>query len=233
MSSPLLNRLRVPLASEPFGVRIPFPPLLGERARRVKRATDILLALVLLMVALPVGILAAFAIRVESGAPVFFAHERVGRGRRRFRLWKFRSMVPNGDQVLAAYFTDHPGASIEWAQTHKLRDDPRITKVGRLLRRTSLDELPQLWNVLMGDMSIVGPRPIVAAEVADYGSAYALYAQVTPGLTGLWQISGRNDTSYRRRVELETRYIRHWSLALDLRILLRTIPVVLMGKGAY
>ena len=142
-------------------------------------------------------------------------------------------MVPDGADRLARYLALNPEAALEWELTHKLRSDPRITRIGTFLRRTSLDELPQLWNVLLGDMSIVGPRPIVESEIAKYGSAYALYAQVTPGLTGLWQVSGRNDTSYRRRVELEARYVRQWTVMLDLRILFQTIPVVLSGKGAY
>jgi Undecaprenyl-phosphate galactose phosphotransferase WbaP len=233
MSSPLLIRSRVSIASDSSGVQIPFPSLLGKRAQRFKRLTDIFLALFLGLLALPFGLVAAAAIVIESGAPVFFTHQRLGRGRRTFRLWKFRTMVPDGEEVLAAYFAEHPGAALEWERTHKLREDPRITNVGRFLRRTSLDELPQLWNVLKGEMSLVGPRPIVTGEVAEYGSAYVLYAQVAPGLTGLWQVSGRNDTSYRHRVELETRYIRHWTPAMDLGILLRTIPVVLTGKGAY
>jgi Undecaprenyl-phosphate galactose phosphotransferase WbaP len=233
MSSPLLFRSVDPVSHGASGIRIDFPPLLGTRARRLKRVTDIVLASFLGIVALPFSLLAAAAIIIESGAPVLFAHQRLGRGRRPFQLWKFRTMVPDGDRVLAAYFAEHPYAALEWEHTRKLRDDPRVTRVGRFLRRTSLDELPQLWNVLKGEMSLVGPRPIIADEVAGYGSAYALYTQVTPGLTGLWQVSGRNDTSYRRRVELETRYIRHWTLVLDLLILLRTIPVVLTGKGAY
>jgi len=142
-------------------------------------------------------------------------------------------MVPNSAEMLDRHLADSPEAALEWELAHKLRDDPRITTVGRFLRRPSLDELPQLWNVLRGDMSIVGPRPIVETEIPKYGSAYSLYSQVTPGLTGLWQVSGRNDTSYRRRVELESRYVKNWTIGMDLQILMRTIPVVLKGRGAY
>jgi exopolysaccharide production protein ExoY len=218
---------------EPGAVRIQFPVLLGSRSQFQKRIVDVLVASALLILALPVGIVIALAILIESPGSVFYAHERVGRGRRTFRLWKFRSMVPDNAAVLERHLAENPAAAVEWELNHKLKDDPRVTCVGRYLRRTSLDELPQLWNVLKGDMSMVGPRPIVLGEVAMYGPAFALYAQIAPGVTGLWQVSGRNDTSYRRRVELESRYIRHWNLAMDMRILLRTIPVVLTGKGAY
>lgn len=218
---------------EPGAVRIQFPALFGARAQRHKRVMDVAVALLLAFVAIPLGVLIGLAILIESGGPVLFAHRRIGRGRRPFRLWKFRSMVPDSAEVMERYFANNPEAAVEWELTHKLKDDPRVTRVGRFLRRTSFDELPQLWNVLRGEMSIVGPRPIVEGEVAKYGAAYSLYSQVAPGLTGLWQVSGRNDTSYRRRVELEARYVRHWTVALDFLILLRTIHVVLTGRGAY
>jgi Undecaprenyl-phosphate galactose phosphotransferase WbaP len=233
MSPTSVLRLRAHPSREPGAVPIPFPALLGPRAQRFKRASDVLLVLLALPLALPAGILIALAILAESGGPVFFAHQRVGRGRRCFDLWKFRSMIPDSSELLAGYLAGNAELALEWELTHKLRNDPRVTRVGSFLRRTSLDELPQLWNVLRGDMSFVGPRPIVESEVAKYGSAYALYSQVVPGLTGLWQVSGRNDTSYRCRVEIESRYVRHWTVALDFLILLRTIPVVLTGKGAY
>jgi lipopolysaccharide/colanic/teichoic acid biosynthesis glycosyltransferase len=218
---------------EPTARRIQFPVLLGAWAQLEKRIIDIGFASLLALIALPLCILIGFAILIESGRPVLFIHDRIGRGRRVFGLWKFRSMVLDSVEVMERYLANHPEAAVEWELTHKLKNDPRVTRVGRFLRRTSLDELPQLWNVLKGEMTLVGPRPIVAGEVAKYGSAYSLYARVAPGLTGLWQVSGRNDMSYRRRVELESRYIRDWTLALDLRILLRTIGVVLTGKGAY
>jgi lipopolysaccharide/colanic/teichoic acid biosynthesis glycosyltransferase len=142
-------------------------------------------------------------------------------------------MVANADQVLEDYLSRHPDQAREWELTHKLREDPRVTRVGRLLRRTSLDELPQFWNVVRGDMSMVGPRPIVGLEAGKYGPAFALYTKLRPGLTGLWQVSGRNDTSYHRRIQLDCRYIRDWSLSLDLKILFKTVGVILHGKGAY
>ncbi len=198
-----------------------------------KRITDVLAASFLLLLALPLGALIAILILLESGGPVLFAHTRIGRGGRRFRLWKFRSMAPDSDEVLHDHFERHPDRAVEWLHFHKLRDDPRVTRVGRFLRKRSLDELPQLWNVLRGDMSIVGPRPIVDAEVDKYSRAFPLYVRVTPGLTGLWQVSGRTDTSYRRRVELDSVYIRNWTPWLDLQILARTVRVVLTGHGAY
>ncbi len=142
-------------------------------------------------------------------------------------------MVRNADEVLHRYLKTNPDLREEWKQNHKLRNDPRITPVGRFLRRTSLDEIPQLWNVLKGDMSLVGPRPIVDAEIVRYGSNFDLYMKVKSGLTGLWQVSGRNDTSYEERVKLDTFYVRNWSVWLDLCILFRTIGTVLLRKGAY
>ena len=188
---------------------------------------------VLLLPALPVGLLIAAAIMLDSKGPVFFAHTRIGKGRRTFRVWKFRTMRENAQELLERYLAENPEQALEWESTHKLKDDPRVTRVGRILRRTSLDELPQLWNVLRGEMSMVGPRPIVAGELPKYGPAFTLYSHVKPGLTGLWQVSGRNDTSYRRRVELDSEYIRNWTPELDLRLLARTVRVVLAGKGAY
>jgi lipopolysaccharide/colanic/teichoic acid biosynthesis glycosyltransferase len=157
----------------------------------------------------------------------------VGKGRRAFRLWKFRSMSVDAGARLAECLAANPERDREWARTRKLRADPRVTRVGRFLRRTSLDELPQLWNVLRGDMSLIGPRPIVSQEASKYGVGFALYSQVLPGLTGLWQVSGRNDTHYGRRVELDCQYIRNWTVALDLKILLKTAAVVARGRGAY
>jgi Undecaprenyl-phosphate galactose phosphotransferase WbaP len=194
---------------------------------------DVVLALAALTVALPLGLLIAAGIRLETGGPVLFSHLRVGRGGRRFRVWKFRSMVENADAVLAYHLEREPALRAEWLLSHKLKRDPRVTRAGRLLRRSSLDELPQLWNVLRGEMSLVGPRPIVEEEISKYGAEYALYAQVRPGLTGLWQVSGRNDTSYRERCELDSRYIRDWSLWLDARVCYKTLRVVVSGTGAY
>ncbi|WP_324718117.1 undecaprenyl-phosphate galactose phosphotransferase WbaP [Carboxydochorda subterranea] len=207
--------------------------LLDRRMRAVKRLAELLLALAVSVVALPVMALIVVAVKLDSPGPVLFGHERVGQGGRRFRALKFRTMVPNADSVLRESLARDAALRDEWAREHKLKNDPRITRVGRFLRRFSLDELPQLWNVLRGDMSLVGPRPIVADEAAKYGPAFDLYSRVRPGLTGLWQVSGRNDTSYEERVELDSYYIRNWSVWLDVYILMRTVTAVLSGKGAY
>ena len=147
--------------------------------------------------------------------------------------WKFRSMVQNADDVLFEYLTNRPALRQEWERNHKLMRDPRITWIGRLLRHTSLDELPQLWNALRQEMSLVGPRPIVQEEIQRYGEDYLLYQKVRPGITGLWQVSGRNNVSYERRISLDSYYVRNWSIWLDLYVLARTIKVVLKGEGAY
>src|SRR5690606_27026488 len=155
------------------------------------------------------------------------------RNGRAFKMWKFRSMIEGAEEKLEAYLAADPTARAEWAETQKLKNDPRVTPLGRILRRTSLDELPQLWNILVGDMSLVGPRPIVRDEIDRYQAVYPLYMQSRPGLTGLWQVSGRSNTSYARRIVLDKIYIRRWSFAMDIGILLRTIPAVLFGRGAY
>ena len=157
----------------------------------------------------------------------------IGRHGREFTAWKFRTMRKESDRLLKEYLAAHPEARIEWARTQKLVNDPRITRVGRLLRRASLDELPQLWNIFLGQMSLVGPRPIVASEVANYGESFTYYCRVSPGLTGLWQVSGRNHTTYPERVGYDEYYVCNWSVWMDIYILLRTIKVVLTGEGAY
>lgn len=199
----------------------------------MKRAVDIAVAVLLGVLALPLMAVIAAAILLESGGPVLFGHMRVGKGGRRFRLWKFRTMVVDGEEILRRHLSGDPIRAREWTLTHKLRNDPRVTRVGRLLRTTSLDELPQLWNVLRGDMSMVGPRPVVDDELNRYGDAASLYLRVRPGLTGLWQVSGRNDTTYKQRIEIDKHYIRRWSPALDALVLLKTVRVVIVGKGAY
>ena len=199
----------------------------------LKRILDVTVASLLLVLALPFAIVIALAIMLEQRGPVLFAHTRIGKGKRRFRLWKFRSMVVDADTLLARHLEEHPDDRAEWHERHKLKADPRITRVGRLLRRSSLDELPQLINVLRGDMSMVGPRPIVEAEIPKYGAVFPLYMQVLPGLTGLWQVSGRTHTSYPRRTELDMKYMRNRTIWMDLLVLLKTVRVVLFGRGAY
>jgi len=167
-----------------------------------------------------------------KGAP-FYSPTRIGKEGRRFRAHKFRTMVPNADQVLNRYLEQFPELEAEWLATHKLKQDPRVTRVGAILRKLSLDELPQFWNILIGDMSLIGPRPIVDDEIERYGPCFELYIQARPGLTGLWQVSGRSDISYQRRVELDEYYLLNRNIRLDLWILLKTVYVVLGRKGAY
>lgn len=207
--------------------------LLLPGPRLVKRVMDLGLVVVF---ALPLFFLVALLgllIRLDSPGSLFYGHSRLGLNGNRFKAWKFRSMVQNADRRLAEYLEHHPELREEWERDQKLKNDPRVTRVGRFLRKTSLDELPQLWNVLRGEMSLVGPRPIVEEEVKRYGPLFALYTKVRPGLTGLWQVSGRNDTTYAERVAMDAYYVRNWSPWLDLYILARTVWVVLFGKGAY
>lgn len=199
----------------------------------LRRSIDIIIASGALLFLLPIMVLISLGVWLQDGGPIFFAHKRIGRDGRAFRCLKFRSMLTNADARLQHLLAASAEARREWECDHKLRDDPRITAFGAFLRRSSLDELPQLLNVLSGDMSLVGPRPIVDAEVQRYGRRFSHYCSVRPGITGLWQVSGRNDVSYRRRVAIDTFYASHQSLGLDLRILFATIPSVLLRKGSY
>lgn len=217
----------------PVAAPTEFPRIASTRSRAIKRTFDVVFGTALLILSLPLVVLVAVAVLIESGRPVFFGHDRIGREGRSFRLWKFRTMDRDGDAVLTDYLAENPEAALEWERSRKLRIDPRVTRLGRFLRRTSLDELPQLWNVLRGEMSLAGPRPIVTAEIPNYGIFYPLYILAYPGLTGLWQVSGRNDTGYRKRVELDCAYVRNWTPVLDLKLLWKTVRVVLRGKGAY
>jgi Undecaprenyl-phosphate galactose phosphotransferase WbaP len=204
-----------------------------NRGRPVKRALDLALTISGGLLVAPVIILIMLVIRLTSRGSVLFRHERIGLGGRRFKALKFRTMIVDGDPVLQAHLKANPAAREEWQRDHKLKNDPRVTWIGRLLRRTSLDELPQLWNVLRGEMSLVGPRPIVRAEIPKYGENFDVYIRAVPGITGMWQVSGRNDTGYRQRVALDVEYVSTWSVWLDLRILFRTVFVVIGQKGAY
>lgn len=199
----------------------------------IKGIVDIMLTLVGGILVLPLILLIICWIKLDSRGPVFYSQARIGRHGRRFYAWKFRSMVLDADRMLEAYLAQHPELREEWERDHKLKKDPRVTRAGRFLRRTSLDELPQLWNVLRGEMSLVGPRPITDKEVEKYGHAFEVYKKVNGGITGLWQVSGRNDVSYEDRVYYDQFYVRNWSVWLDCCILFRTIAVVLLSKGAY
>lgn len=200
-------------------------------ARHLKHAFDLLAASLLLVLCSPLMLAIAVLVR-QDGAPALYQHRRIGAGGKSFDCMKFRTMHVDADTLLADILARDPVAAAEWATTQKLHDDPRITPIGQVLRKTSLDELPQLYNVLRGEMSLVGPRPIVAAEVAFYGGHIAEYYETRPGITGLWQVSGRSDTSYPRRVQLDVWYVRNWTLWHDIAILLKTLPAVLQKRGA-
>ena len=191
------------------------------------------LAILILLFFLPVLALVAAAVALQDGGPVIFAHQRLGRNGKPFLCYKFRSMRVDAEARLAEVLAADPAAPEEWARDHKLRRDPRVTPLGDFLRRSSLDELPQFFNVLRGEMSLVGPRPIVEAERSKYGRRFLHYCAVKPGITGLWQISGRNDVAYRTRVALDTCYAMNKSLGLDLYILVMTVPSVLRARGCY
>jgi exopolysaccharide production protein ExoY len=207
-------------------------PSKGALHEGMKRTLDILGALLIAAAFSPL-IVTVVLILWRQGGPIIYRHRRVGRGARTFECLKFRTMVPNADQIFRDLLEAHPELKLEWVRDHKLRNDPRITTIGLFLRRTSLDELPQLWNVIRGEMSLVGPRPIVREELLRYGRNVRDYLAAKPGVTGLWQVMGRNNTDYRRRVVLDTYYVRKHNLILDLYILFKTTLVVLGRTGAY
>jgi undecaprenyl-phosphate galactose phosphotransferase len=197
-----------------------------------KRVVDVVGAIVLALAFLPVVVIVLLSVR-RDGGDVLFRHTRVGKNGKPIQVYKFRTMVANADKVLSELIANDPSAREEWFRDHKLKNDPRITQVGKFLRRTSLDELPQLWNVLRGEMSLVGPRPIILEELPKYGRAARYYLAVKPGLTGVWQVGGRNDTDYRRRVAMDRYYASAASLRIDLIVLIKTVGVVLGKRGAY
>jgi Undecaprenyl-phosphate galactose phosphotransferase WbaP len=198
----------------------------------LKRGIDIVGAAVLLVLLAPVFAFVMLLVSMDGG-PAIFAHQRVGRDGKPFGCLKFRTMVVGAEECLREYLALHPEEAEEWQREQKLAFDPRVTGIGRMLRRTSLDELPQLMNVLRGEMSLVGPRPVTQSEIEErYGRFAVVATSVRPGVTGLWQVSGRNDIDYERRVALDVRYVAEWSLAQDIRILFMTIRVVLDRSGA-
>jgi Undecaprenyl-phosphate galactose phosphotransferase WbaP len=199
----------------------------------IKRLMDLFFVIIGGLIILPFLLLIALLVKLSSPGPVLYGHERLGMNRRHFKAYKFRSMVNNSQEVLQKLLDHSPELREEWEASHKLKNDPRITNVGKFLRRTSFDEFPQLINILKGEMSLVGPRPVVDGEMAKYGRNFDYIFSVKPGLTGLWQVSGRSDTDYAERVALDTYYLQSWSVWLDLWVLLKTIGVVLRGKGAY
>ncbi len=233
--------LSLPNAPSRFGRGLTGPVRRGNPLRSgpvpvggpVKRAFDVTAVLLGLLALAPLFIGVALIIRFSSAGPVFYGHNRVGFDGRIFRCWKFRSMVVDGDEVLARHLRDDDAARAEWLETQKLRDDPRITPIGRVIRKLSIDELPQLVNVLVGDMSLVGPRPVVTEELNRYGMSRRHYLRTRPGLTGLWQVSGRSDIDYGRRVALDRSYVSRWTLAQDVSIIARTFPAVARSRGSY
>lgn len=202
----------------------------SKAVRLYKRGLDISLTLLFMPLWLSIIAILGLLARLDGG-PGFFAHERIGRDGRKFKCWKIRTMVPDAADRLARHLNTNPTARLEWQENHKLNDDPRITRLGSFLRRTSLDEIPQLLNVLRGDMSLVGPRPVVQDELEKYGVYRSGYLAMTPGITGLWQISGRNDVSYAARVMMDMEYLAKSSLVLDLKILIKTLHAVLARTG--
>ena len=229
-------------ASQPLILPTAARPGLPERRRPttsirqypLKRGLDILAASALLLLLLPVGIVIAGIIGA-SGGPIFFRSWRMGMNGRPFPMYKFRTMVPEAERILDAWLADDPLTRLDYSQRYKLRQDPRVTRIGRFLRQFSLDELPQLLNVVRGEMSLIGPRPRLLREIADAGNYnrrhFEAYYRCRPGMTGLWQVSGRSTTDYHARIRLDALYVRQMSLAQDLGILARTIPVVLLGRG--
>ena len=203
------------------------------RYRVVKRLIDVALVLAALPLLLPLLATVCVCVMWTSPGPIFFSHRRIRKNGAFFSMWKFRTMCVNSTEILDGYLKENAEARAEWYATRKLRHDPRVTSIGGFLRRFSLDELPQVWNVFTGTMSLVGPRPIVAAEVEKYADSFRCYCKVKPGLTGLWQVSGRSALSYEARVALDCTYVRQWSLSRDVLILLKTFKVVLHQNGAF
>ncbi len=197
------------------------------------RCLDLTICSLALLFFAPLMALIALAIRLTDAGPLMFKQQRIGKGGELFPCYKFRTMLVDAEDVLAAMLASDPATRAEWARDHKLRNDPRVSTIGNLLRRTSLDELPQLFNVLKGQMSIVGPRPITDRECVRYGRHFKHYLAVRPGITGVWQVSGRSSTTYRRRVACDIVYARTRSIATNVRIIAVTIPMVLLARGAY
>jgi exopolysaccharide production protein ExoY len=198
-----------------------------------KRLFDLVLAVLLLVLVGTLVVAVAAMILALDGRPIMIRHFRVGRGGTPFACLKFRTMVPNADQALEEHLRANPAARPEWSESRKLKNDPRVTRLGKVLRKSSLDELPQVINVFKGEMSFVGPRPIVRDEVSQYGAHIADYYRARPGLTGPWQVSGRNDVTYGNRVLLDSDYVQNWSFARDILILLKTVPAVITTRGVY
>ncbi len=207
--------------------------LTKTRALTLKRAVDLTLLLVSSPLTIPLTLIVSLLIKVTSPGPIFYGHTRVGKNGRQFKCWKFRSMVIDADKQLAKILAENPEMRAQWEKDQKFENDPRVTKIGKILRKTSIDEIPQFFNILTGEMSFIGPRPVTRPELEKYGKKTDFILSVTPGLSGMWQISGRSDTGYEERINLDSYYIQNWSVWLDIWIIIKTVYVVLKGKGAY
>ncbi len=207
--------------------------LLNSTQKTSKRIMELVLICLSTPILVTLFATIAFIIKSNSPGPIFYKHQRIGLDGKEIWIWKFRTMIYNADSTLKERLKEDLALQWEWENNFKLKDDPRITTVGKILRRTSLDELPQIWNVVKGEMSLIGPRPIVKEEIALYGDDIEIYKQVLPGITGLWQISGRNDLPYQDRVTLDVYYIQNWSIWLDMHILMHTVLATLQARGAY
>ncbi|ACK42171.1 MULTISPECIES: sugar transferase [Dictyoglomus] len=209
-------------------LEIEISPLEGFQGY-IKEIIDFLLGTLALILFSPLFLIIALLIKLDSPGPIFYKHLRAGRYGKPFYLWKFRTMYKDADKILDKY----PELKREFEKEFKLKNDPRVTKVGKFLRKFSLDEIPQIFNILKGEMSVVGPRPVTFKELEKYGEYAEEILRVKPGLTGLWQVSGRSDVDYSQRIKFDLYYIQNWSILLDIKIILKTIPSVLLGKGAY
>jgi Undecaprenyl-phosphate galactose phosphotransferase WbaP len=204
----------------------------NRRQSKIKRVLDVAASVAVSAILAPLILYIFIRIKMSGDGPAIYKHRRVGLDGSEFDCLKFRTMVNNADQALKHVLENDPAAAKEWQENQKLKNDPRVTRFGKFLRKTSLDELPQLWNIFKGEMSLVGPRPIVRDEISKYGNFYPVYISVPPGVTGLWQISGRSSTSYDQRIQLDVEYVKTQSFWQDVKILFQTVPVVLLSKGA-
>lgn len=199
----------------------------------LKRAMDLVIALTVLAFVAPIFLIVYALIKIFDPGPALFSHLRVGRDGRMFTVYKFRTMRIDAQERLEEVLSSDPVAAAEWAQFQKLKNDPRVTLIGRILRRSSIDELPQLLNIVRGEMSVIGPRPVTSGEIHRYGAEYPYYTAVRPGVLGLWQVKGRNKLTYPERVAYDVQYVKTWSIWQDIKILFMAVPVVLLGLGAY
>jgi exopolysaccharide production protein ExoY len=222
-----------PLIAEAVEVIHSDLPIASFRYRVLKPLLDLVIVFLALPIAVPLGFFVAGLIRLTSKGSALYRHRRIGQYQQPLYVWKFRTMYKDSEELLEQHLSSNPEAREEWARTQKLRDDPRVTPIGRVLRKTSLDEIPQLLNVLAGDMSIVGPRPIVDEERGKYGKHFFTCSHALPGITGLWQVSGRCDLDYPERVMLDVQYVQKWNLRMEMKILFKTAYVILQSKGAY